>query len=78
MKPLGNKVGVCHGWILDPWERHASQNKAKAKSRGTLMPYENPIQRYSKRIFAALLGKILASEILVTNNFTQVIRRYDF
>ena len=78
MKPLGNKVGVCHGWILDSWERHASQDKAKAKSRGTFIPYENPIQRYSKRIFAALLSKILASEILVTNNFTQVIRRYDF
>ena len=68
MEPLGNKVGVCHGSNLDPWKEHAYQDKAKAKTRGNIMPCESPSLRYLKRIFAALLGKILAPTIIVAKN----------
>ena len=62
MKPQGNKMGVCHGWILNPWKQHTHLDKAKAKSGGILLPCESPSQRFSKRTFAVFLGKLLAHE----------------
>ena len=71
----GNKLGVCNGWILDPWKQHANQDKIANKSRHSLLRQGN-LRKMDWKEMLSNAGRILMrSAIAVSIYNDRVILR---